>query len=81
MVAVLLSWLIAVVASSALMAQSREATFTVRDSAGIRVVDHPSLSKAPIAFRVERAAFIAVGGLSENVDEELDSKHLSPERD
>lgn len=75
MVLVLRAWLLAMLASSALMAQSGEKIFTVRDSAGIRIVAHRSLSKAPIAFRVDRFPFIAIGGLSENVDEELDSNH------
>jgi hypothetical protein len=47
---------------------------TVRDSAGIRIVENGPLANLPVAIRVDSAYTLDLGGLRTNPDEELDSK-------
>lgn len=49
---------------------------TIRDSAGVRIVEYATLRDAPAAFRIEREPYLELGGLRAVAEEELD--HRTP---
>lgn len=48
---------------------------TIRDSAGVRIVEYATLRDAPAAFRIEREPYLELGGLRAVAEEELDSRN------
>lgn len=63
------------VAASAVAASATGAHApTVRDSAGVRIVENPSRAKAPVLFKLGATARFDVGGLEQNPDEEFNPR-------
>lgn len=46
---------------------------TIRDSAGVRIVESPAVANVPIRFRLADKPDIVIGGLRDNPDDELDA--------
>jgi len=46
----------------------------IRDSAGVHIVENSARAKAPIIFRASDKPSFDVGGLKDNLDDELDTK-------
>ncbi|HEX7122869.1 MAG TPA: hypothetical protein VF178_10905 [Gemmatimonadaceae bacterium] len=58
--------------ATTLQAQRQAEEPTIRDSAGVRIVEHWTLLGVGPAFRVEARPFLDLGGVRSNPDEELD---------
>lgn len=54
--------------------QSALAQPTIRDSAGVRIVEYRSLRRAPSLLRVGERPFLHLAGLRDDAHEELDSR-------
>ena len=48
---------------------------TVRDSAGVRIVEHRTIKNAPIAFTITTTPQIDLGGLKDDPKDELDARN------
>ncbi len=51
---------------------------TIRDSAGVRIVESPAVANTPIRFRLADKPDIVIGGLRDNPDDELDARFGYP---
>ncbi len=47
----------------------------VRDSAGVRIIEHATLKNAPVAFTLTTAPVFQLGGLKTNLEEEFNADH------
>lgn len=47
---------------------------TIRDSAGVRIIEHRTIRNAPIAFTIKAAPTLDLGGLKDDPKEEFDAK-------
>ena len=48
---------------------------TIRDSAGIRIVEHRTIRDLPVAFRIAEKPSLDLGGLQDDLRAELNSRH------
>lgn len=67
-------FLLLVLCPLALVAQNP----TIRDSAGVRIVESPAVANVPIRFRVADKPDIVIGGVRDNPNDELDARFGYP---